>query len=95
MRDKSILDVNRRFHDIKFEVSDTVDNLQQGSSLCAVQEGVLGPGAVKYYQCSQGGFLLENWSKLFMIGQYVQLRMYRDSSESSVIHVYEIEVHGY
>ena len=91
----STLEANLRFHDVKFEVSETIDTLQDSSSLCAEQVGPLAAGAVKYYPCGQGGVLSIDRSRLFMAGQIVQLRMYGSTGEKNWIHVHEIEVHGY
>ena len=91
----STLDVNVRFHNVKFEVSETINTLQDSSSLCAEQVGPLAAGAVQYYPCGQGAVLSIDRSRLFMAGQFVQLRMYTGTGENNWIHVYEIEVHGY
>lgn len=86
-----------RFHDINFEVSETVKDLPQASHLCAQQVEPLPPGAVKYYPCTQGGILSIDRSRLFLAGRYIQLRMvqFSSNSESNIITVHEVEVHGY
>lgn len=74
-----------------------IEELQRPSSLCAQQQGALQPGAVQYYPCVQGGILLRDRSKLFLIGQLVQLRMIKtvENCGGNYIHLYEVEVHGY
>ena len=89
-------EINQRFQAIRFEVSESIADLQSDRSLCAEQIGVLLAGAVQYYPCNQGGVLVTDRSRLFMVGQYVQLRMFASSSTSKpIIHTIEVEVHGY
>ena len=92
--DCKYLGANERFHDVNFEVSETIDDLQEPSHLCAQQVGVLPAGTVKYFPSTQGGVLSIDRSRLFMAGRYVRLRIY-ESISSNVIHVQEIQVHGY
>ena len=88
--------MDARFHDINFEVSEEVTTLQDPSSLCAQQVGVLPAGAVRYYACTQGGVLSIERSRLFMAGRYIQLYIVDNLNQSTnAIHVHEIEVHGY
>ena len=94
-QNQCITDVDVRFHDINYEISEQVATLQHPSSLCAQQVGVLPAGAVQYYACTQGGVLSIDRSRLFMVGRYVQLRKIKPSQSTSMLHIYEIEVHGY
>lgn len=88
--------VDKRFRDIKFEVSETISTLDDASSLCAEAVDILPAGASKYYPCIQGGVLPMERSRLFMVGQFVQLRMdVTPVHDFLVIHVKEVEVHGY
>ena len=88
-------DANYRFHHVNFEVAERIADLDDPSSVCANQEGVLTAGAVKSYPCNHGGVLPIDVSRYFIAGCYAQLRMYTGSSDNRFIHVQEIEVHGY
>ena len=89
-------ETNQRFQAIRFEVSESIADLQSDRSLCAQQIGVLPAGAVQYYPCNQGGVLVTDRSRWFMVGQYVQLRMFKSpSTDRPFIHTIEVEVHGY
>ena len=87
------VDVNQRFRDPKFGVSEFINDIQDSNRLCAQQDGVLPAGTVKYYACTQGGVLSIDRSRLFMVGRYVQLTLH--SPISTNLHVREMEVHGY
>ena len=91
----NFLDVNYRFHHVNFEVAERIADLDDPSSVCANQEGVLTAGAVKSYPCNQGGVLPIDVSRYFIAGRYAQLRMYTGSGYDRHITVQEVEVHGY
>ena len=89
-------DQNQRFQAIRFEVSESISDLQSERSLCAEQIGALPAGTTQYYPCCQGDVLVTDRSRLFMAGQYVQLRMHSSANvDKAVMHVFEVEVHGY
>ena len=82
-----------RFYGPKFGVSESVDDIQDSSRLCAQQDGILYAETVKYFPCTQGGVLSIDRSRLFMAGRYVQLTLHPPSPTN--LHIKELEVHGY
>lgn len=86
--------VNQRFKGPKFGVSESIDDIQDSSRLCAEQDRVLPGGAVQYFACTQGGVLTIDRSRLFMAGRYMQLTLHSPKYYTN-LHIQEMEVHGY